>query len=173
MQTPARPSSYCTVPVLTPFSSPTRPRPSPLFKSKVFGPEFSAKGRGSISFSHLPTCTWNTCPTPGNPILGSVTDHTHLTKHRLWSPRNPSQASPAPGDLSFLQLTAAYCLPQSRRNESLCCLGHRPPVFFSSSIVHLFLCSLPLQANAKHPEGRDRLPTLIPHPCSFTKLGTL
>lgn len=35
-----------------------------------------------------------------------VLDGIYPTKGRLWSPKKPSQASPAHGDLSFLQLTA-------------------------------------------------------------------
>lgn len=58
-----------------------------------------------------------------------------------------------------------YCLPQSQGNESLSCLDPAHlPVLFNPSTVHLFLCSLALQTNARLPEGRARFSLLIPLP---------
>ena len=143
-----------TVPVLPPSACPTTPRPAPLFKSKVSGPAFLAKGSGSVPFPHLHLeCVpyaWKSHP-------DSLTDHTHPAEGSLGAtgilprPLQPTVTSRPPTH-------SGYCLPQSLRRESL--LLGTPPARVCSSTVRLFLCSLPPAATTLK-EGTG-LPTSAP-----------
>lgn len=84
-------------------------RTLPLFQSQISGPAFSVGREEGFKFHSF-------FPTSRISIADLTLTMPIPLKTGFATARNPTMpylASPAHSDLSFLQLTAAYCLPQS------------------------------------------------------------